>query len=106
MSLGLFNCRLIQTAGDQLFFLSAILPHGCQFGRTLFSLYDASLGPDQREDAERFFVFLLRKVLSGLSAGSPDGRRRSTPADSPANLPNPTHRFCYRAEKENPAPAH
>ena len=31
MSLGLFNCRLIQTAGDQLFFLSAVL-HQCQFG--------------------------------------------------------------------------
>src|SRR5450759_4934454 len=26
MSLGLFNCRLIQPAGDQLFFLSAVLP--------------------------------------------------------------------------------
>src|SRR5882762_9735579 len=23
--------------------------------------------------------------------------QRSTPADSPANLPNPTHRFCYGA---------
>src|ERR1022692_1366326 len=38
MSLGLFNCRLIQPAGDQLFFLSAALPHRCHFRRVLFSL--------------------------------------------------------------------
>src|ERR1039458_3402645 len=38
MSLGLFNCRLIQPAGDQLFFLSAVLPHRYQFRRVLFSL--------------------------------------------------------------------
>src|ERR1017187_1775882 len=38
MSLGLFNCRLIQPAGDQLFFLSAVLTHRCQLGQALFSL--------------------------------------------------------------------
>src|ERR1035437_1859524 len=38
MSLGLFNCRLIQAAGDQLFFLSSVLPHRCQSGQALFSL--------------------------------------------------------------------
>src|SRR5664280_3660546 len=38
MSLGLFNCRLIQPAGDQLFFFSAVLPRRCQFGQALFSL--------------------------------------------------------------------
>ena len=64
MSLGLFNCRLIQTAGDQLFFLSAVLPHPCQFGQALFSLtVTVLLGPDQREGAERFLPFLLRKIL-------------------------------------------
>src|ERR1035441_5978913 len=38
MSLGLFNCRLIQPAGDQLFFFSAALPRRCQFRQALFSL--------------------------------------------------------------------
>jgi len=38
MSLGLFNCRLIQPAGDQLFFSSAVWRHRRQFGQALSTL--------------------------------------------------------------------
>jgi hypothetical protein len=88
MSLGLFNCRLIQSAGDQLFCFSAVLPHGRHFGRTLFSLpVKLSARPDQREGAECFLSFLLRKGLSWFSAGSPVGCRGPLPPIDPPISP-------------------
>src|ERR1035437_6037844 len=102
MSLGLFNCRLIQPAGDQLFFLSAVLPHRCQFGPALFSLLvTVLLGPDQREGAECFLSFLLRKLLFWFSERAKSRRMQkgSLPPIHPRispKIPNPTHRFCYR----------
>jgi|SRR5258708_36346367 hypothetical protein len=91
MSLGLFNCRLIQPAGDQLFFLSAPLPRCCQFRQALFSLLVTRLlGPDQREGAECFLFFPLRKILLWFSEEAKARLVQSgfTPTDSPANSPD------------------
>ncbi len=89
MSLGLFNCRLIQAAGDQLFAQRQFRP--------LFRLLLTRPARQTRGGRRMLLVFPSQKVLVLVSAGTPVGRRRSAPADSPANLPNPTHRFCYRA---------
>ena len=103
MSLGLFNCRLIQPAGDQLFFFSAVLPRRCQFGQALFSLLvTRPARPRPTGGAECFLSFLLRKILSWFSEGrSPVGCRRVDShrftREIPRRSPNPTHRFCYRA---------
>ena len=37
MNLFLFNCRLIQPAGNQLFFFAGCLAHRCRFGQALFT---------------------------------------------------------------------
>jgi hypothetical protein len=109
MSLGLFNCRLIQPAGDQLFFLSAPLPRCCQFRQALFSLLVTRLlGPDQREGAECFLFFPLRKILFWFSE---EAKARLVQRASllpihpriPQMIPNPTHRFCYTAGFYNEA---
>src|ERR1035438_1990754 len=100
MSLGLFNCRLIQPAGDQLFFLSAVLPHRCQFRQTLFSpLMTRPARPRPTEGRRRLLVFPSQKdFVFGFERGEvPSDAEGFTPTDSPTNFPNPTHRFCYRA---------
>src|SRR5450631_1235927 len=96
MSLGLFNCRLIQPAGDQLFFLSAVSPHRCPFARVLFSLL-VTHPARPRPAGGRRMLLVFPSQRGFVSAGTPVGCRRSTPVDSPANLPNSTHRFCYGA---------
>src|ERR1035441_2259033 len=99
MSLGLFNCRLIQSAGDQLFFFAGCLAPVPVRGK----LCSASvlLDPDQREGAECLLFFLLRKVLFGFSTPAPQSDAGGfTPTDSATNSrrsTKPTHRFCYRA---------
>src|SRR5664279_4837312 len=99
MSLGLFNCRLIQPAGDQLFFFAGCLASSGKLCSV--SLCPILLGPDQREGAACFLFFLLRKVLFGFFKGgeAPVGCRRLPPIQLriPTKILNPTHRFCYRA---------
>ena len=108
MSLGLFNCRLIQPAGDQLFFLSAVLLHRCQFGKVLFSpRVTHPARPRPAGGRRMLLVFPSQKVLvlvfqrgkvRRMQKGSlPPLHRRIFPEDPP----NPTHRFCYRAAKES-----
>src|SRR5664279_3164497 len=67
MSLGLFNCRLIQPAGDQLFFFAGCLASSGKLCSV--SLCPILLGPDQREGAACFLFFLLRRVLFGFFKG-------------------------------------
>ena len=103
MSLGLFNCRLIQPAGDQPSFLSAVLPHQCHFGRALFSLpLTRPAQPRPVGGRRMLLVFPSQKGLVLVFSRKSLGRIRSTPVDSPAKPPNPTHRFCYRAENSMP----
>jgi len=103
MSLGLFNCRLIQPVGDQLFFLSAVLPHRRQFGQACsVCLSRVLLGPDQREGAECLSFFLLRRILFWFSEGEAPLRAEEVHSHRftqriPPKIPNPAHRFCYRA---------
>src|ERR1035441_7138518 len=82
MSLGLFNCRLIQPAGDQLFFFSAVLPHRCQFGQALFSLLVTRPARPRPAGGRRMLlVFPSQKVLFGFSEGPkpPSGTGGSLP---------------------------
>src|ERR1017187_5401244 len=70
MSLGLFNCRLIQPAGDQLFFSSAVSPHRCEFGQALLRLlvtHPARPGP--AGGGRILLVFLLRKIVAWFFRG-------------------------------------
>src|ERR1019366_8693335 len=79
MSLGLFNCRLIQPTGDQLFFLSAVLPHRCQFGQALFSLLVAR--PARRRPAggrRMLLAFPSQKDFAWFSAGAKSRRRQKS----------------------------
>src|SRR5664279_2810674 len=103
MSLGLFNCRLIQPAGDQLFFFAGCLASSGKLCSV--SLCPILLGPDQREGAACFLFFLLRRVLFGFFKGgeAPVGCRRLPPIQLriPTKILNPTHRFCYRALKKS-----
>src|ERR1019366_10428198 len=88
MSLGLFNCRLIQPAGDQLFFFSAVLPHRCQFGQALFSLLVTRPARPRPAGGRRMLlVFPSQKVLFGFSEGPkpPSGTGGFTPTDSATN---------------------
>lgn len=90
MSLGLFNCRLIQPAGDQLFFLSTVLPHRCPFARVLFSLLVTHPARPRPAGGRRMlFVFPSQKdfVLAFRRGEVPSGAERFTPTDSPANFP-------------------
>src|ERR1035437_9163620 len=82
MSLGLFNCRLIQPAGDQLFFCAGCLASSGKLCSV--SLSHILLGPDQREGAACFLFFLLRRVLFGFSKGA-----------KPPSGAGDSHRFSY-----------
>src|ERR1035437_4286292 len=82
MSLGLFNCRLIQPAGDQLFFCAGCLASSGKLCSV--SLCPILLGPDQREGAACFLFFLLRRVLFGFSKGA-----------KPPSGAGDSHRFSY-----------
>src|ERR1019366_642655 len=89
MSLGLFNCRLIQPAGDQLFFLSAVLPHRCQFGQALFSLLVTRPARPRPAGGHRMLlVFPSQKdfVLVFRGGEVPSDAEGLTPTDSPANF--------------------
>src|ERR1035438_7860055 len=107
MSLGLFNCRLIQPAGDQLFFLSAVLPHRCQFGQALFSLLVTRPARSRPAGGRRMLPAFPSQKAFVLVFGEgevPSDAEGFTPTDSPANspkIPNPTHRFCYRTQDIN-----
>src|ERR1035438_1638480 len=90
MSLGLFNCRLIQPAGDQLFFLSAVLPHRCQFGQALFGLLVTRPARPRPAGGRRMLlVFPSQKafVLVFRRGEVPSAAEGLPPADSPANFP-------------------
>src|SRR5664280_770185 len=90
MSLGLFNCRLIQPTGDQLFFLSAVLPHRCQFGQALFSLLVARPARPRPAGGRRMLLaFPSQKDFAWFSAGAKSRRRqkRSLPPIHPRIFP-------------------
>src|SRR5664279_3717629 len=99
MSLGLFNCRLIQTAGDQLFFLSAVLPHWREFGRTPSSYPgDASCSSPTNGRAQNVFCLSFsERFCFGLSPRMQQVYSRRFTRELSPKVPNPTHRFCYRA---------
>src|SRR5664279_1097142 len=79
MSLGLFNCRLIQPTGDQLFFLSAVLPHRCQFGQALFSLLVARPARPRPAGRRRMLLaFPSQKDFAWFSAGAKSRRRQKS----------------------------
>src|SRR5665647_3819522 len=103
MSLGLFNCRLIQPAGDQLFFLAGCLAAPAPVrASSVPSPCDASCSAPTSGGAQNAscFSFSERFCLGFQRARSPRRvQEGSTPTDSPTprRSPNPTHRFCYRA---------
>lgn len=106
MSLGLFNCRLIQPAGDQLFFLSTVLPHRCQLGRALFSLRVTRPARSRPAGGRRMLLVFPSQKDSVLVFGrgeTPVGCRRVHSHNSAGNSPKSTHRFCYRAIKRSVA---
>src|ERR1017187_2736362 len=108
MSLGLFNCRLIQPAGDQLFFLSAVLPHRCQFGQALFSLLVTRPARPRPAGGRRILlVFPSQKGFVLVFRGAKSRRMQKVslppfPPRIPRRSTNPTHGFCYRALFANP----
>src|ERR1017187_1554880 len=90
MSLGLFNCRLIQPAGDQLFFLSAVLPHRCPFGQALFSLLVTRPARPRPAGGRRMLpAFPSQKAFVWVFRGGqvPSDAEGFPPTDSPANFP-------------------
>src|ERR1039457_5358247 len=90
MSLGLFNCRLIQPAGDQLFFFSAVLPRRCQFGQALFSLLVTRPARPRPTGGRRILlVFPSQKdfVLVFRGAKSPRAQKGSLPTIHPRISP-------------------
>src|ERR1017187_1659816 len=90
MSLGLFNCRLIQPAGDQLFFFSAALPSRRQFGQALFSLlFTRPARPRQTGGRRMLLVFPSQKdfVLVFRGAKSPRAQKGSLPTIHPRISP-------------------
>src|SRR5665647_1526845 len=90
MSLGLFNCRLIQPAGDQLFFLSAALPHRCQFGQALLSLLVTHPARPRPAGGRRMLpAFPSQKdfVLVFRGREVPSDAEGFTPTHSPGNPP-------------------
>src|ERR1035437_5602152 len=79
MSLGLFNCRLIQPTRDQQFFLSAVLPHRCQFGQALFSLLVARPARPRPAGGRRMLLaFPSQKDFAWFSAGAKSRRRQKS----------------------------
>src|ERR1039458_8679081 len=109
MSLGLFNCRLIQPAGDQLFFLAgrftarvpvraSSVPSPCD---------PACSAPISGRAKNASRLSFSERFCFGFHRGEvPSEAEGFTPADSPAKFPedppNPTHRFCYRASSSSP----
>src|ERR1035441_4501708 len=90
MSLGLFNCRLIQPAGDQLFFFSAALPRRCQFRQALFSLLVTRPARPRPTGGRRMLlVFPSQKdfVLVFRGAKSPRAQKGSLPTIHPRISP-------------------
>src|ERR1039458_3431365 len=105
MSLGLFNCRLIQPAGDQLFFLSAVLPHRCQFGQALFSLLVTRPARPRPAGGRRMLpVFPSQKafvlVFGGGEVPSDAEGFTFTPTDSPAKFPEVSRTYGALTEYE------
>ena len=104
MSLGLFNCRLIQPAGDQLFFFSAVLPRRC-VRAALFSLLVTRPARPRPAGGRRMLpVFPSQKAFVLVFRGAKSRRMQkgSLPPIHPRispKIPNPTHRFCYRTRK-------
>src|SRR5665811_2165005 len=100
MSLGLFNCRLIQPAGDQLFFFAGCLASSGKLCSVSFVTHPA--WPRPAGGRSMLLVFPSQKgfvwVLKGGEA--PVGCRRLPPIQLriPTKILNPTHRFGYRAQ--------
>jgi hypothetical protein len=92
MSLGLFNCRLIQPAGDQLFFLSAVWRHPRQFGQALSSLLETRPPwPRPAGGRRMLLVFPSQKDLALVfTGGEAQGEASSLPIDSAMEPENPT----------------
>src|ERR1035437_9882793 len=97
MSLGLFNCRLIQPAGDQLFFFAGVLPVRAS---SVQSRCDPAR-PRPAGGRSMLLVFPSQKGFVWFFTGgeAPVGCRRFPPIQLriPTKILNPTHRFCYRA---------
>src|SRR5450759_2876271 len=98
MSLGLFNCRLIQPPEISY---SSCRP-SCRTGASSGELCSVILvtrhaRPDQREGAECFLSFLLRVVLFGFLPSHAEDLFPPIHPRIPPKVSNPTHRFCYRA---------
>src|SRR5664280_2509514 len=89
MSLGLFNCRLIQPAGDQLFFfvgcLAAPLPVRAS---SVQSPCDPSCSAPTNGRARMLLVFPSQKALVLVFGEGevPSDAEGFTPTDSPANF--------------------
>src|SRR5665811_1188813 len=100
MSLGLFNCRLIQPAGDQLFFFAGCLASSGKLCSVSFVTHPARPRPAGGRSmllvfpSQKGFVWVFQKGRSPPS-GAGDSHRFSY--EFPRRSPNPTHRFCYRA---------
>src|ERR1039457_1865421 len=90
MSLGLFNCRLIQPAGDQLFFfvgcLAAPLPVRAS---SVQSPCDPSCSaPTNGRAQNASCLSFSERFCFGFQRGEvPSGAEGFTPNDSPANFP-------------------
>src|ERR1019366_8090510 len=70
---------LIQPTGDQLFFLSAVLPHRCQFGQALFSLLVARPARPRPAGGRRMLLaFPSQKDFAWFSAGAKSRRRQKS----------------------------
>ena len=104
MSLGLFNCRLIQPAGDQLFLFAGCLAAPAPVrGASVQSPWDASCSAPTSGRAQNASCFSFsERFCFGFQRGpSLPSTGGFTPTDSPyefpRKFPNPTHRFCYTA---------
>src|ERR1035437_7118009 len=90
MSLGLFNCRLIQPAGDQLFFFSAVLPLPVPVrASSVQSPCDPSCSAPTNGRAQNASCLSFpERFCFGFQRGEvPSGAEGFTPTDSPANFP-------------------
>src|ERR1035441_1888001 len=90
MSLGLFNCRLIQPAGDQLFFFSAVLPLPVPVrASSVQSPCDPSCSaPTNGRAQNASCLSFSERFCFGFQRGEvPSGAEGFTPNDSPANFP-------------------
>src|ERR1022692_1230727 len=87
MSLGLFNCRLINPLGISYSSSPAVLPHRCQFGQALFNLLVTRPARPRPAGGRGMLLvfFLIRKVLFWFSEGAkpPSGVGGFTPPIHP-----------------------